>query len=97
MEESGRMSTADVGIGCETMRCDADGGSIECKVSAKKEQVVTRKVLPNFLAGEEEQPLERQLDLDLNLLLNTVDGVLLEALLRSDRWHHAGVCKDIVV
>ena len=32
-----------------------------------EEDAVTRRVLPNFLAGEEEQPLERQLDLDLNL------------------------------
>ena len=58
---------------------------------------MTRKVLPNFLAGEEEQPLERQLDLHLELPFNTVDHMLLKSLLRPDRRCHAGVCEDIVV
>ena len=44
----------------------------DAKRWAKKEQAVTRKVLTNFLAGEEEQPLEREFDLNLNLLFNTV-------------------------
>ena len=91
------MWAADVGIGCETMRCDADDGSIRCKVSAKKEQAVRGKVLTNFLAGEEEEPLERQFDLDLDLPFNTVDNALLEALLGPDRRNHAGVCENIVV
>ena len=49
----------DEGIGCETMRCYADDGSIQCKDVGGKEQALTRKVLTNFLAREEEQPLER--------------------------------------
>ena len=46
---------------------------------------VTRNVLPNFLAGEEEQSFERQLDLNLDLPFNTVDHTLLESHLRPDR------------
>jgi len=67
------------------------------RMSAKKDQAVTRKVLPNFLAREEEEPLERQFDLHFDLLLNTVDNLPLETLLRPDRWYHAGVCKNIVI
>jgi len=58
---------------------------------------VTRKVLPNFLAREEEQPLERQLDLDFELTFDTVDHALLESHLRPDGWYHAGVGENIVV
>jgi len=53
--------------------------------------------LADFLAGEEEQPLEGQFDLDFDLLFNTVNDVLLETLLRPDWWRHAGVGEDIVV
>ena len=64
---------------------------------ANEKWVVTKKVLPDFFAGEEEQPFQRQFNLDLDLLFDTIDDVLLEVLLRPDRWHHAGVCEDIVV
>ena len=87
---------ADVGIGCETVRCNAD----EVRYDARCRQKGVggdEKALPNFLAGEEEQPLERQLDLDLDLAFNTVNHSRLDALLRPDGWHHAGVCKDVVI
>ena len=64
---------------------------------ANEKWAVTKKVLPDFFAGEEEQPFQRQFNLDLDLLFDTIDDALLEALLRPDRWHHAGVCEDIVV
>ena len=90
MEESerGRVLT-DEGIGCETMRCDAGGGSIQCKDVDEK----GGKVLTNFLAGEEEQPLEGEFNFDLDLLFNTGDHTLL----RPDRRHHTGVCENIVI
>jgi len=37
-------------------------------MSAKKDRVVTRRVLPNFIAREEGEPLERQFDLHFDLL-----------------------------
>jgi len=73
------------------MRCGCG-----CKAPARGD-AVTREVLSNFLAGEEEQPLEGQLDLDFELVFDTVDHSLLESLLRPDRRCHAGVCEDIVV
>ena len=60
---------------------------------ANEKWAVTRKVLLDFFAGEEERPFRRQFNLDLDLLFDTID----EALLRPDRQHHAGVCEDIVV
>ena len=56
-----------------------------------------KRFLPNFLAGEEEQPLEGQFDLDLELVFDTVDHSLLESPLGPDRWCHAGVCETVVV
>lgn len=69
----------------------------DAMMSVKKEQAVTRNVLTNFLAGEEEEPLERQFNLDFNLPFNTVDRVLLETLLHPDSWHHAWISENIVV
>jgi hypothetical protein len=40
--------------------------------------VVTRKVLPNFLARGEEQPLERQFDLNFELSFNAGNNSILE-------------------
>ena len=97
------MEGENVGGGCgyrmrdNAMQCDADDGSIRYKVSTKKEQVVRGKVQTNFLAGEVEQPLKRQLDFDLDLPFNTVDNALLEALLSPDRRNRTGVCKNTVV
>jgi len=87
----------DEGIGCETMRCDADEVRYNARMSAKKDRAVTTRVLPNLLAREEEEPLERQLDLHFDLLFNTVDYAPLETFLRPDRWYHAGVCENIVI
>jgi hypothetical protein len=87
----------DEGIGCETMRCYADDGSIQCKDVGPKGQAVARKVLANFLSREEEQPLEREFKFHFNLLFNTVDYASLKTLLRPDRWYHAGVCENIVI
>ena len=61
----------DEGIGCETMWCDADDGSIQCKDVDGKGPGCDEKVLPNFLAREEEEPLERQFDLHFDLLFDT--------------------------
>ena len=67
------------------------------RMSERRVQAVAGKALANFLAREEEQPLERQFNLHFNLLFNTVDYALLETPLRPDRWHHAGVCKNVVI
>ena len=60
---------------------------------ANEKWAVTKKFYWTFFAREEEQPFQRQFNLDLDLLFNTID----EALLRPDRRHHAGVFDDIVV
>lgn len=89
----------DGGIGCDTMRYDAgDDGSKRCKdVDQRGTGCAIGQVLPNFLAGEKEQPLERKFNLDFDLLFDTTDDALLEALLRPDGWNHAGVSEDIVI
>ena len=61
----------------------------DARMSAKKERAATKEALTNFLAWEEEQPLERQ----FNLLFDTVD----HPSLRPGRWYHAGVCENIVI
>ena len=55
------------------------------------------QALANLLAREEEQPCERQFNLDFMLLFNTVDHSLLDVFLRPDRWYHARVCEDVVI
>jgi hypothetical protein len=51
----------------------------DATVPAEQERAVTGKALPNFLAGEEEQPLQGQFNLHLDLPFNTVDNPPLEA------------------
>ena len=88
----------DEGIGCETMRCDADDDSIQRKDVGEKGPGCDEKVLLNFLAREEEEHLEGQFDLHFDLLFDTVDYALLEIPLRPDRCqHHVGVCKNIAM
>ena len=77
--------------------CDADDGDGGCKDVGEKGAGCDRTVLANFLAGEEEQPLEGQFNLDFNLLFNTVNGALLDTPLCPGGWHHAGVCENIVI
>ena len=87
----------DEGIGCETMRCDADDGSIQCKDVGGKGPGCDEKSSTEPPCQERGRASERQFDLHFDLLFNTVDYAPLETLLRPDRWYHAGVCKDIVV
>jgi len=87
----------DEGVGCETTWCNADDGSIQCKDVSEKGPGCDEKFLPNFLAREEEEPLERQFDHRFDLLFDAVDYAPLETPLRPDRWYHAGVCKNIVI
>jgi len=51
-----------------------------CEVSRKKEQAAARTAPPKFFPWEQEQPLERQLDLDSNISFNTIGDALLETL-----------------
>lgn len=69
----------------------------DARMLIKEEQAAIGQVLPNFLAGEKEQPLEREFNLDFDLLFDTTDNALLNALPRPDGWNHARICKDIVV
>lgn len=69
----------------------------DARMLIKEEQAAIGQVLPNFLAGEKEQPLEREFNLDFDLLFDTTDDALLDALLRPDGWNHAGVCEDIFI
>ena len=79
------------------MRCDADDGSIHYEDVGEKGSGCDKKVLLDFLAREQEEPLERQFDLHFDLLFDAVDYAPLETPLRPDRWYHAGVCKNIVI
>ena len=82
-----------------TRRCDTMQMMVQQDATrlANEKWAVTKNVSPDFFAREEEQPFQRQFNLDLDLLFDTINEALLEALLCPDRRHHAGVCEDIVV
>jgi len=54
-----------------------------------EKDVATREVLQTILAGEEEQPFNRQVNLNFKLMSNTIDHLFLKSLLCSDRQYSA--------
>lgn len=91
----GGMGEREMWVTDEGIRCDGD--MMKMMVQECAEQAVKGQVLANFLAGEEEEPLEGQFNLYLDLLFNTVDHLLLDTFLGSDWWDHARVCEDIII